>query len=202
MGSLLHFVQCRPGRHKGFEDLGAMPPGAAPKRRNACFCFLRLHKGFEDLGAMPPGAAPKRRNACFCFLRLHKGFEDLGACSLDLELTSEAVPSVWLSSLYPFNALRNRALLLARTEAVLLLDVDFLVRARAHTNAAPLLRCAALRTRRLGQPFVAPLVAAAVLRMPGHVFQASRLDLPIPGWVARRQRIACLSRMPRCAQRL
>lgn len=32
---------------------------------------------------------------------------------------------MWLSALYPVNAMRNRALARARTEAVLLLDVDF-----------------------------------------------------------------------------
>jgi hypothetical protein len=35
------------------------------------------------------------------------------------------VESIWLSALYPVNAMRNRALAGARTDAVLLLDVDF-----------------------------------------------------------------------------
>lgn len=38
---------------------------------------------------------------------------------------SQNVESIWLSALYPVNAMRNRALANARTEAVLLLDVDF-----------------------------------------------------------------------------
>lgn len=40
-------------------------------------------------------------------------------------LVSQTVESVWLSALYPVNAMRNRALANARTDAVLLLDVDF-----------------------------------------------------------------------------
>lgn len=35
---------------------------------------------------------------------------------MTLELVSEEVPSAYLSTLYPFNALRNHALLLVRTE--------------------------------------------------------------------------------------
>lgn len=38
---------------------------------------------------------------------------------------SQTVESIWLSALYPVNAMRNRALANARTDAVLLLDVDF-----------------------------------------------------------------------------
>lgn len=48
-----------------------------------------------------------------------------GLCKLDLQLVSQTVESIWLSALYPVNAMRNRALANARTEAVLLLDVDF-----------------------------------------------------------------------------
>ncbi len=39
-----------------------------------------------------------------------------GPCRLTLELVSEEVGSAQLSSLYPFNALRNHALLLVKTE--------------------------------------------------------------------------------------
>ena len=39
-----------------------------------------------------------------------------GPCRLTLELVSEEVGSAHLSSLYPFNALRNHALLLVKTE--------------------------------------------------------------------------------------
>lgn len=39
-----------------------------------------------------------------------------GPCRLTLELVSEEVPTAELSSLYPFNALRNHALLLVKTE--------------------------------------------------------------------------------------
>ena len=39
-----------------------------------------------------------------------------GPCRLILELVSEEVGSAQLSSLYPFNALRNHALLLVKTE--------------------------------------------------------------------------------------
>lgn len=53
---------------------------------------------------------------------------DTAGCILDLELvveqfSSEDEPNL---SLYPFNAVRNRALMLAQTDAVFLLDVDFL----------------------------------------------------------------------------
>lgn len=53
---------------------------------------------------------------------------ETGACALDLELVMEKF-TTWDDdnvTLYPFNALRNRALMLAKTEAIVLLDVDFL----------------------------------------------------------------------------
>lgn len=48
-----------------------------------------------------------------------------GLCKLDLVLVSQEVESVFLSGLYPVNAMRNRGLANARTDIVLLLDVDF-----------------------------------------------------------------------------
>ncbi|KAK9804322.1 hypothetical protein WJX72_006601 [[Myrmecia] bisecta] len=65
---------------------------------------------------------------------VHAELEAAGPCRLDLDLTSEAVPSYWLSGHYPFNALRNRALLLVRTQVILLLDVDFLPSAALSRN--------------------------------------------------------------------
>jgi glycosyltransferase-like protein LARGE len=46
-------------------------------------------------------------------------------CKLDLVLIREALPEGDAGGLYPVNALRNRALALAATELVLLLDADF-----------------------------------------------------------------------------
>lgn len=59
------------------------------------------------------------------FKQFHQLAEAKGLCKLDLQLVSQTVESIWLSALYPVNAMRNRALANARTEAVLLLDVDF-----------------------------------------------------------------------------
>lgn len=59
------------------------------------------------------------------FKKFHQLAEAKGLCKLDLQLVSQTVESIWLSALYPVNAMRNRALANARTEAVLLLDVDF-----------------------------------------------------------------------------
>jgi hypothetical protein len=58
----------------------------------------------------------------------HARMETSGRCALDLELAVEdfSSPNDRLIGLYPFNAARNRALALSSTEAVLLLDVDFL----------------------------------------------------------------------------
>ena len=58
-------------------------------------------------------------------LKFHAQAERRGLCKLDLQLISQEVESVWLSGLYPVNAMRNRALAGASTEVVLLLDVDF-----------------------------------------------------------------------------
>jgi len=51
----------------------------------------------------------------------------LSQCILDLEVVVEERCTFELATLYPTNALRNRALLLSRSDIVLLLDVDFVV---------------------------------------------------------------------------
>jgi hypothetical protein len=48
-------------------------------------------------------------------------------CLLDMEVVVEECCTKELASMYPTNAVRNRALLLATTPAVLLLDADFIV---------------------------------------------------------------------------
>ncbi len=55
---------------------------------------------------------------------LHPG---AGGCSLTLEFVVEERCTEALAGLWPINANRNRALMLAATPAVVLLDVDFLV---------------------------------------------------------------------------
>jgi hypothetical protein len=59
------------------------------------------------------------------FEEFHRMAEAKSLCKLDLQLVSQQVESVWLSALYPVNAMRNRALANARTDVILLLDVDF-----------------------------------------------------------------------------
>ena len=59
------------------------------------------------------------------FEEFHSLAESKGFCKLDLILISHEVESVWLSALYPVNSMRNRALANARTDIVLLMDVDF-----------------------------------------------------------------------------
>lgn len=59
------------------------------------------------------------------FEEFHKITEAKSMCKLDLQLVSQTVESVWLSALYPVNAMRNRALANSRTDVILLLDVDF-----------------------------------------------------------------------------
>ena len=54
-------------------------------------------------------------NCSFCY-RL----EALGACQPDIALYSEVVADAAAEQLFPINALRNAALLLARTELVML----------------------------------------------------------------------------------
>lgn len=59
------------------------------------------------------------------FEDFHQIVEAKSLCKLDLQLVSQEVESIWLSALYPVNAMRNRALANARTDVILLLDVDF-----------------------------------------------------------------------------
>lgn len=59
------------------------------------------------------------------FEEFHKLAEEKSLCKLDLQLVSQTVESIWLSALYPVNAMRNRAIANSRTDVILLLDVDF-----------------------------------------------------------------------------
>jgi hypothetical protein len=56
----------------------------------------------------------------------HDRMESEGSCTLDMVYVTEEVPSADFVGLYPVNALRNRALQLALTDVVLLLDADFI----------------------------------------------------------------------------
>ncbi len=60
------------------------------------------------------------------------------ACALDIALYSEATAGgdPWMRWLFPVNSLRSRALLLARTPLVLVLDGDMLVHAALHARLA------------------------------------------------------------------
>jgi hypothetical protein len=59
-------------------------------------------------------------------------------CALDIALYSEdlAPKDAWMSWLFPVNSLRSRALLLARTPLVLVLDGDMLVHTQLHAQLA------------------------------------------------------------------
>ena len=59
------------------------------------------------------------------FEEFHRVTEAKSMCKLDVQLVSQTVESVWLSALYPVNSMRNRAIANARTDVILLLDVDF-----------------------------------------------------------------------------
>mmetsp|Transcript_16225 Transcript_16225/g.48603 ORF Transcript_16225/g.48603 Transcript_16225/m.48603 type:complete len:489 (+) Transcript_16225:2030-3496(+) len=61
----------------------------------------------------------------------HAATEAAGGCRLDLVLAAEHLREAMLFA-YPYNALRNTALLRAATDAVLLLDVDFSPSASLH----------------------------------------------------------------------
>jgi len=57
--------------------------------------------------------------------KFHRKQENEGKCVLDMLLVSEDVVSLRYVGLYPVNALRNRAIQLASTDIILLLDADF-----------------------------------------------------------------------------
>lgn len=59
-------------------------------------------------------------------------------CALDIALYSEslAMGDPWMAWLFPVNSLRSRALLLARTPLVLVLDGDMLVHSKLHAQLA------------------------------------------------------------------
>ena len=66
----------------------------------------------------------------------------MGTCQLDIVLYSEAVASEFgVDVLYPLNALRNAALLMARTELLFILDGDMLVSRAFSTALADPVRC-------------------------------------------------------------
>jgi Glycosyl-transferase for dystroglycan len=60
------------------------------------------------------------------------------ACALDVTLFSELLPrgDPWMGMLFPVNAMRNRALLLARTQLVMIVDGDMLVERGMHAGLA------------------------------------------------------------------
>lgn len=60
-----------------------------------------------------------------------------GSCTLDLSVWTENLPETSYWYLYPVNSMRNRALMQAQTDLVLLLDADFMV---APTDFADRLR--------------------------------------------------------------
>jgi len=70
--------------------------------------------------------------------------EDPTGCVLDLEVVVEERCFREPATLYPANAVRNRALMLAQTDAVLLLDADFVVSTALARQAANPFQFAAL----------------------------------------------------------
>ncbi|KAL6781671.1 hypothetical protein ACKKBF_B09005 [Auxenochlorella protothecoides x Auxenochlorella symbiontica] len=95
------------------------------------------------------------------FRQFHELAEQKGICKLDLQLVSQEVENVWLSGLYPVNSMRNRALANAKTDVVLLLDVDFwpsaeLVEVMAQPRKYESLRGAVLARRAIVLPAFEP----------------------------------------------
>jgi len=81
----------------------------------------------------PPGSAPDvgndEQNNVNDIIRginsFHQFMENTGQCALNIELVGQYMSRLNPQQ-YPINALRNRALKLANTELVLMLDVDFI----------------------------------------------------------------------------
>lgn len=74
--------------------------------------------------------------------------EAQGACQLDIVLYSEVMASQDLIEvLYPINAVRNAALLMARTELVFQLDVDMLISQGLPAALADPARCGSAHLR-------------------------------------------------------
>jgi hypothetical protein len=99
--------------------------------RLAAAVYVPVVAGFGAVSAEVPavnGSSPGEVAAALAAFHAEAEAGALGGgCALDLELAAEPFAS-WADpalGLYPFNAARNRALGLARSEAVLLLDVDF-----------------------------------------------------------------------------
>lgn len=68
--------------------------------------------------------------------------EARGACQLDIVLYSEVMASsALIEVLYPLNALRNAALLMARTELIFILDGDMVISSDLATALAEPARC-------------------------------------------------------------
>lgn len=69
------------------------------------------------------------------FLSPGRAEADAGGCQLTLTLHSELVADADAAALFPFNALRNAAMLLVRTSLVAVVDGDMLI---SHTLSAQL----------------------------------------------------------------
>ncbi len=96
---------------------------------------LLLHRGGLWLGG--PDGVQTGASPFWCQVTSHNHhgatIRITGACALDLELATQDFEDELQASLYPFNAARNRALMLAQTEA------SFDSRSAAYLRAAYLL---------------------------------------------------------------
>ncbi|KAL4457425.1 hypothetical protein ABPG75_012290 [Micractinium tetrahymenae] len=111
------------------------PPGATravASSASAAAIYVPMHAGIVAAGV--PGAAPLSEAAVVeLAARFYDRMRREGRCQLQLALFAEDLLAPHSSraplATYPFNAMRNRALLMATTEAVLCLDIDMLVSA-------------------------------------------------------------------------